>query len=71
MPLRARDAIRGSPSPWKVFAMMPTQVREREERDRTSVPLSVVIIVVWTYHVQVIFLGRSLEIELPSFWRLT
>lgn len=46
MPLKAREAIRGSPSPWKVFAMMPMQAREREERERTSVLLSVVVVVV-------------------------
>ena len=29
MPLNAKEAIRGSPSPWKVLAMMPKQAAVR------------------------------------------
>lgn len=36
-PLRAREAIRGSPSPWKVFASTATQAKVREKRERVSV----------------------------------
>jgi hypothetical protein len=36
MPLNAREAMRGSPSPWKVLAMMPKQARERERRPSDS-----------------------------------
>lgn len=37
MPLNARDAIRGSPSPRKVLEIMPTQASVRERRLRDSV----------------------------------
>ncbi len=37
MPLKAREAMRGSPSPWKVFARMPQQARKRAVRERVSV----------------------------------
>lgn len=36
MPLNANDAIRGSPSPWKVLAMMPTHAAERARRLNVS-----------------------------------
>ena len=37
MPLKAREAMRGSPSPRKVFAMMPNDARVRDKRLRLSV----------------------------------
>ena len=37
MPLKASDAIRGSPSPWKVLAIMPRQARDRDRRLKVSV----------------------------------
>ena len=37
MPLNAKEAMRGSPSPWNVLAMMPTDARKRESRLRVSV----------------------------------
>ena len=37
MPLNASDAMRGSPSPWKVLAMIPKQARESERRLIVSV----------------------------------
>lgn len=37
IPLNARDAMRGSPSPWKVFAITPMQARDKERRDHVSV----------------------------------
>jgi hypothetical protein len=37
MPLKARDAMRGSPSPWKVFAMIPQHARNSDRRLNVSV----------------------------------
>ena len=37
MPLKARDAMRGSPSPWKVLAIMPKHARDRDRRLEVSV----------------------------------
>ena len=37
MPLKASDAMRGSPSPWKVLAIMPRQARDRDRRLKVSV----------------------------------
>ena len=37
MPLNAREAMRGSPSPWNVFAIMPKQARVRDRRLAVSV----------------------------------
>ena len=37
MPLRASEAMRGSPSPWKVLAIMPRHASERDVRVRFSV----------------------------------
>jgi len=37
MPPNAREAMRGSPSPWKVFAIIAKQARERDRRLRLSV----------------------------------
>ena len=42
IPLNANDAMRGSPSPWKVLAMMPIQAAEMTERLRVSELLNVV-----------------------------
>ena len=41
MPLKASDAIRGSPSPWKVFAKMPKQATESVKRLQVSTLLRV------------------------------
>ena len=41
MPLNAREAMRGSPSPRKVLDIIPTQARVRERRLRDSVVLRV------------------------------
>lgn len=41
IPLKAKEAIRGSPSPWKVLAMMPMQAAERVSRLHDSVPVNV------------------------------
>ena len=41
MPLNANEAIRGSPSPWKVFTMMPTQAAESVRRLHASTLLRV------------------------------
>lgn len=46
IPLNANEAIRGSPSPWNVLIMMPTQAAESVERLHTSAPDRVVIMVV-------------------------
>ncbi len=53
MPLRARDAMRGSPSPRKVLAIMEMEAREREIRLRASGEeraegVLLVVVVVWT-----------------------
>lgn len=45
-PLNANEAIRGSPSPWKVLVMMPIQATESTKRLHTSVPDRVVVIAV-------------------------
>lgn len=37
IPLKASEAMRGSPSPWKVFAMMPQQARDSDKRESISV----------------------------------
>jgi hypothetical protein len=37
IPLSAREAMRGSPSPRKVLAMMPNDARKRDRRLRVSV----------------------------------
>ena len=37
-PLNANEAIRGSPSPWKVLIMMPTQAAESDKRLHASAP---------------------------------
>ena len=37
-PVNANEAIRGSPSPWKVLIMMPTQAAESVERLHASAP---------------------------------
>ena len=37
IPLNASDAMRGSPSPWKVFAIIPKQARPKDSRLRVSV----------------------------------
>ena len=36
MPLNAKEAIRGSPSPWNVFTMMPAQAAESVRRLHAS-----------------------------------
>ena len=41
MPLNAKEAIRGSPSPWKVFTIMPTQAAESVRRLHASTLLRV------------------------------
>ena len=35
-PLKARDAIRGAPSPWKVWKMTAMQAKERDNRLQVS-----------------------------------
>lgn len=45
MPLNANDAIRGSPSPWKVLAMMPTHAAERARRLNVSALLRLALMV--------------------------
>lgn len=44
MPLKAREAIRGSPSPWKVLAMTARHAAETAQRLRVSALLRVVFI---------------------------
>jgi hypothetical protein len=39
-PLNPREAIRGSPSPWKVLAMIPTHAALNESNDSVSVLLN-------------------------------
>ena len=46
MPLNAREAMRGSPSPWKVFAMMAKHAREKDRRLKVSVEERVADIIV-------------------------
>lgn len=41
-PLKANEAIRGSPSPWNVLIMMPTQAAEIVRRLQASEPERVV-----------------------------
>ena len=36
IPLKAKEAIRGSPSPWNVFTIMPTQAAESVRRLHAS-----------------------------------
>lgn len=45
MPLKARDAMSGSPSPWKVLAIMPRQATVRDRRLSVSVKDRVALIV--------------------------
>lgn len=45
-PLNANEAIRGSPSPWNVLIMMPTQAAESVKRLHASAPDRVVVIIV-------------------------
>lgn len=51
IPLNAKEAMSGSPSPRKVFEMMPMQARDNERRLRVSVKESAdveeVVIGVW------------------------
>jgi hypothetical protein len=42
MPLKAMDAMSGSPSPWSVFARTPMHASERDESESVSVVVSVV-----------------------------
>lgn len=44
MPLKASDAINGSPSPWKVLMMMPTHASTSVRRLQVSVLLRVALI---------------------------
>jgi hypothetical protein len=37
IPLSANEAMRGSPSPWKVFAIIPRQANESDVRVKFSV----------------------------------
>ena len=41
-PLNANEAIRGSPSPWKVLMTIPTQTAESVQRLHASAPERVV-----------------------------
>ena len=43
IPLNAKEAIRGSPSPWKVLTITPRQAAERVRRLHASEPVSVVV----------------------------
>ena len=45
-PLNANEAIRGSPSPWKVLMTMPTQTAESVKRLHASAPERVVAMVI-------------------------
>ena len=47
MPLNAREAIRGSPSPWKVFTMMPTQAAESVRRLHASTLLRAEFMIIY------------------------
>ncbi len=47
MPLNAMEAIRGSPSPCKVLAMMPTQAAETARRVHDSTPVNFDDILTW------------------------
>lgn len=46
IPLNANEAIRGSPSPWNVLIMMPTQAAESAKRLHASDPDRVVVMAV-------------------------
>ena len=46
MPPKAKDAIRGSPSPWKVLAMMPRHAAETAKRVRASALLRAVLMTI-------------------------
>lgn len=45
-PLNANEAIRGSPSPWNVLIMMPTQAADSVKRLHVSIPDRVVFMAV-------------------------
>ena len=45
MPLNAIEAIRGSPLPWNVLAMMPKQAADKERRVTVSALLRAVAII--------------------------
>ena len=45
-PLNANEAIRGSPSPWNVLIMMPTQATESVKRLQASAPDRVAVMTV-------------------------
>ena len=46
IPLNANEAIRGSPSPWNVLIIMPTQVAESVKRLHASAPDRVVAMMI-------------------------
>ena len=47
-PLNANEAIRGSPSPWNVLMMIPTQAAESVKRHQASAPERVVAMAIQT-----------------------
>ena len=57
-PLNASEAIRGSPSPWNVLIMMPTQAAETVKRLHVSALDRVVVMIVQRTTI-VWFLGCS------------
>ena len=48
MPLNAKEAISGSPSPWNVFTMMPTQAAESVRRLHASTLLRLEFMISYT-----------------------
>lgn len=46
IPLNANEAIRGSPSPWNVLTMMPTQAAESVKRLHASALDRVVVMAI-------------------------
>ena len=46
MPLKAKDAIRGSPSPWNVLAIIPKHATEIVKRVKASAQLRMVLMTI-------------------------
>jgi len=61
MPLKARDAMRGSPSPWNVFAIIPRDARNKDSKVIVSVKESeeAVEVVIVVYRVTRIVIVRE------------
>lgn len=61
MPLKAKDAIRGSPSPWNVLAMTPREAVEIVKRPRASARLRVVLMTIQCHGMSIWMMFRFSE----------